>query len=605
MTGAASSLAGLLSALTTRSETPGAPVRAVREDLAAFLRTVEPRVFTARGARQQELRRLLGWDDESLHRFIGAPLVVHSSTHVSMNAFAPMLTFPWFCLRIMSQAARGPGGKPAHLRTQVTHNNLSDSRWKPHVWWRLDDSGAVAKTGLFSQASRWAHQILLCQPVPPVPPAGLAGLDAAAVELAGHATNFAYFAMLYRMSLERACGLHDADGTVEVPIDALNAFSLRGADWPRWRRACSELGLPLRTVTAGNELRPLTAGEAGELAPPDPLDPRQTIVCHNYLNMGQAYRLGVGVTVGAEKMSAYEPEMNRVLGRFFAALGEQVRPPRFLGVQAIALDKLAPLNAEIAAGLERLGGRPSLPLYAAQYSGSLAAMLDRALPEPADALASMMTRIGLTLRGPAGRQPAGDSRCGRRDGQLGLAGPLDGGASRSGGPEAERGPGLVDGHLADRLHPFCGEQRGEDVAVEVGAELAGLRVGDPGEPVLPGRLDGRRRDGGELCLVPGEHDDGIGLCGLSRRVRVRGGDLRHVAGAGQGGDPLARLDLQLGGHVHAAIIGACRPRPRGYSANRTAPAIASCPLAVTSCGGPRSRASVRDDGHAGVARWGR
>jgi hypothetical protein len=299
-------------------------VRAVREDLARFLRSVEPRVFTAQGTRRQELRRLLGWDDESLHRFIGAPLVVHSSTHVSMNAFAPMLTFPWFCLRIMSHAASGAGGRPAHLRTQVTHNNLSDSRWKPHAWWRLR--------------------------------------------------------------------LHDAFGTVEVPIDVLNAFSLRGAGWPRWRRACGELGLPLRAVSAGNELRPLTGGEAAELDPPDPLDPWQTIVCHNYLNMGQAYRLGVGVTVGAEKMSVYEPEMNGVLDRFFAVLGEQVRPPRFLGVQAIALDKLAPLDAETAAGLERSGGRPSLPLYAAQYAGSLAAVLDRALTGPAGALASIVTR---------------------------------------------------------------------------------------------------------------------------------------------------------------------------------------------------------------------
>ena len=387
----APSLAGLLSGLAA-AEPPGAPLRAVREDLAVFLRSVEPRVFTARGTRQQELRRLLGWDDDSLHRFIGAPLVVHSSTHVSMNAFAPMLTFPWFCLRVMSHAASGPGGRPAHLRTQVTHNNLSDSRWKPHAWWRLDDRGAVTKTRLFSQASRWAHQILLCQPLPPLPPAGLAERDAAAAELAGHATNFAYFAMLYRMSLERACGLHDAGGTVEVPIDVLNAFSLRGAAWPRWRLACGELGLPLRAVTAGNELRPLADAEAAGLAPPDPLDPRQTVICHNYLNMGQAYRLGVGVTVGAEKMSAYEPEMNRVIDSFFAVLGEQVRPPRFLGVQAIALDRLAPLDEQAAAGLERLGGRPSLPLYAATYGGSLAAALDRALPEPADALASIVTR---------------------------------------------------------------------------------------------------------------------------------------------------------------------------------------------------------------------
>lgn len=144
------SLAGLLLGMAA-AESPGVSVRAVREDLAAFLRAVEPRVFTAQRTRQHELRRLLGWDDESLHRFIGAPLVVHSSTHVSMNAFAPMLTFPWFCLRVMSGAASGPGSKAAHLRTQVTHNNLSDSRWKPHAWWRLDDRGVVTKTRLFSR----------------------------------------------------------------------------------------------------------------------------------------------------------------------------------------------------------------------------------------------------------------------------------------------------------------------------------------------------------------------------------------------------------------------------------------------------------------------
>lgn len=49
----------------------------------------------------------------------------------------------------------------------------------------------MTKTRLFSQASRWAHQILLCQPVPPAPPGGLAALDAAAAELAGEAAELA------------------------------------------------------------------------------------------------------------------------------------------------------------------------------------------------------------------------------------------------------------------------------------------------------------------------------------------------------------------------------------------------------------------------------
>src|SRR5262249_39986831 len=68
--GTAPSLATLLSGMAA-AEPPGAAMRAVREGLAAFLREVEPRVFTAQGTRQRELRRLLGWDDESLQRFIG------------------------------------------------------------------------------------------------------------------------------------------------------------------------------------------------------------------------------------------------------------------------------------------------------------------------------------------------------------------------------------------------------------------------------------------------------------------------------------------------------------------------------------------------------
>lgn len=384
-------LADVLSSMSPAG-TPSAKVRCVREDLADFLRIVEPRVFRASGTRQRELRHLLGWDDESLERFIKSPMVIHSSTHVSMNAFAPMLTFPWFCLRVMTEAPSTLLGKPVHLRTQVTHNNLSDNRWKPHVWWRLDSCGAVTRTQLFSKAPRFEHQILLCQPVPEIPPSDLGNDDSRAVELARHATNFAYFALIYRMSLERACGLHLADGTVEVPIDLMNSFSLRGADYPRWREALYELGLPLRAITERSELRVLSAAEAADLTAPDPLDLRQTLICHNYINVGEAYRLGVSVTMGAEKMSTYEPEMNGILNKFFSALGEDVRIPQFLGVRSIALDRLAPLHSDITAELSRMGGKPSFPVYASQYAGSLLPTFDRALQQPSGDLASVVTR---------------------------------------------------------------------------------------------------------------------------------------------------------------------------------------------------------------------
>jgi hypothetical protein len=126
---------------------------------------------------------------------------------------------------------------------------------------------------------------------------------------------------------------------------------------------------------------------------------------------------------------------------------------------------------------------------------------------------------------------------------------------RSGGTEPQGRPGVIDGDLADRLDAPLGEQRGEDVPVEVGAELARLRVGDPRELVAAGRLDGGRGDRVELRLVPGERDDGVGRPGVGGRVRVRRHDGGHVTVRRERGDQLARLDLKLGGHVHAVIMG--------------------------------------------------
>ncbi|MEV4580455.1 hypothetical protein AB0K16_45235 [Nonomuraea jabiensis] len=335
------------------------------------------------------MRRLLGWDDDSLHRFIASPMIVHSATHVSMNSFAPMLTFPWFCHTLVESAARR-GVAATHVRTQVTHNNLSDNRWKPHVWWRVDVGGRVRCTRLFSKARRFEHQILLCQPVPDIPRDDLADADADAVDLAGHMTNFAYFAMAYRLGLERRLGFHTADSTVEVPIDLMNVFSLRDA-LPRWSEALYAMELPLRGIEPDNELRFLTASDALERR--DPLDVRDTLISHNYINVGHAYRLGPSVTMGAEKMSVYEAEMNRVLAAFFSAIGESGRFPGFLGVRRVDLAALAPLEDRIQSELDELGGRPSLPLYAADPDGgALRKALDAALDQPVGGPVDLVTR---------------------------------------------------------------------------------------------------------------------------------------------------------------------------------------------------------------------
>ncbi|MFJ5552732.1 hypothetical protein [Streptomyces sp. NPDC093225] len=372
---------------------PDAETRERRQRLADFVREIEPRVHRAPAGDREAVRALLGWDDAALHRFVDSPMVVHSSTHVSMNAFAPMVAFPWFCLRLLTRAtgdANGGGG--THLRTQLTHNNLSDNRWKPHVWWRLDRRGRLVRTPLFSGQPKYRHQVLMALDVPDVPDEDLAPTDAHALRLARHATTFAYFAMMYRMGLERAAGLHVADGTVEIPVDVMNAFSLREDAFPRWHRALYGQGFHLRRIGADRRLHPLSAEEAAALGPGDPLRPLTTLICPNHVNVGHAHRMGISAAIGADRMASYEEEMTGVLGRFLAELGESHTPPQFLGVAGLDLGRLLPLPEQLEAELAAEGGRPSLPLYAAVHGERLVPSLDVALDHPTGGLASIVTR---------------------------------------------------------------------------------------------------------------------------------------------------------------------------------------------------------------------
>ncbi|MEV8021316.1 hypothetical protein AB0O76_34275 [Streptomyces sp. NPDC086554] len=339
------------------------------------------------------MRTLLGWNDEALHRFVNSPMIVHSSTHVSMNAFAPMVAFPWFCLRLLTHATGDPqGGGGTHLRTQLTHNNLTDNRWKPHVWWRLGAHGRLARTQLFSRQPRYAHQVLVALGVPDTPRDDLAPSDARALRLARHATTFAYFAMMYRMGLEREVGLHLADGTVEIPVDLMNAFSLREGEFLRWHRAIYRQGLFLRRIGEDRRLHPLSADEAATLGPGDPLRPETTLICPNHVNLGHAHRMGVSATIGADRMASYEQEMTGVLAAFLAELGESHAPPQFLGVAGLDLDRLLPLPERLRDELAAEGGKASLPLYAAFHGGQLVPLLDVAFDHPTGGLASVVTR---------------------------------------------------------------------------------------------------------------------------------------------------------------------------------------------------------------------
>ena len=356
-----------LAGCSRRAGPPSPETRRRRERLVAFLREVEPRVLGE--AAGPEARRALGWDDESLAAFVESDLVVHSSPHASMNAFAPMFAFPWVCRTIgVSSDAR----RPVHLRTQITHNNVSDTRWRPYAWWHREPGGAVGRISFFRRTPQ-RRQVLLAQPVPSIPLDECDAEDAAAVAVAEGATNFASFCLVYRSLVERRAGIDWPGRTVEVPAEVLTAFLLR------------EEGIELAAKIAGPVELSVRAIEHGELVEVGPAevgahDPDRLVLPIAALMAG-VYRLGADVVVGAEKMAAYLPEANeaadRILGRENGDHPPLVSIARLPGVA-----ELLPLDAPSLARLEETGAAPSLPIWAADYGTDVARRLDTLLGRP-------------------------------------------------------------------------------------------------------------------------------------------------------------------------------------------------------------------------------
>ena len=339
-----------------------------RRKLASFLEENQRVVFRGTSAQNAEIRRILGWEPATLERFVSSTMLVNSSTHVSMNAFPPMLAFPWACQRIADSS--GASGEAVHLRTELTHNNLSDNRWKPNVWWHYGRDRRLAQVHLFSKQRQFKHQILLAQPIPDVPTGNASDLDRRALALAACATNYAYFCMIYRTALEHAAGMHRLGHFLEVPINLLNEFFLSSEDSGRWRTAMRAKGFSFRAVGDDNELHEVEHPIKGTFT-----------TCHNYLNMGQVYLLGLSVSVGAERMLTYESEMNTVITEFMASAGIDFRTPRFLGIPHLAIDEVFEVSEPLGTDLSDAGIRLSLPVLIGAFGTDISKTLDRLLSD--------------------------------------------------------------------------------------------------------------------------------------------------------------------------------------------------------------------------------
>ncbi|HEV7806057.1 MAG TPA: hypothetical protein VGO80_09575 [Solirubrobacteraceae bacterium] len=337
-----------------------------RERLGQFLRRVEPTVHGARGDDREQIRRLLGWDDASLHAFVGADVVVHTSPHASMNAFAPMFAFPWLAA-VLASAGAAPA-RAVHLRTIVTHNNLGDLRWRPYAWWHRGRDGSVVKTSLFSRSSKTRHHVLLSKPVPEVDLGACTGIDRAAAVLGGHARNYAYFCVVYRAFVERHAGLHGSRPVIEAPIDLLNAFSLSEDGIDRWSAALSRSGLTFRTPDGEGRLVALADPCAARLAQPG----ARPLLCPNAINIAQSYLLGISTVIGAERMAQYVPRMTELVDRFIEHLGSSYRPPEFVSCTNRELGAALEHDVETSARLAEDGLREALPIGAADIGRRVA-----------------------------------------------------------------------------------------------------------------------------------------------------------------------------------------------------------------------------------------
>ncbi len=312
---------------------PTADMRRNRQRLCDFVRSAEDKIFTADPGTRARLRDLLGWDDGTFHAFIASPMLTHSSPHVSMNAFSPMLAFPWVH-RAIQMLAAVPDGRAVHLRTLVMHNNLGDLRWRPYAWWYRDSAGRAVKTALFSRGHAAPRQVVLAKSVPEIDPAHCQDVDREGLLLAANASNFAYFAMIYRMHVERAAGFHLPGGTMEVPLNLLNAFTLTVDGPARWIALAG--GMDGARRVADN-------GELEAMNEPCPATLRaHAVICTNTQSFAQVYQFGISAMTGAEKMARYVPAMNAEIESLYRRLERSYPAPELVTIAKLPEDPGAP-----------------------------------------------------------------------------------------------------------------------------------------------------------------------------------------------------------------------------------------------------------------------
>jgi hypothetical protein len=364
-------------ALPGRLGNPAGEVLESRRRLCEFLREVEGEVFAADEETTKEIRTLLGWDDETLQRFCQAPVVTQSSPHVSMNLFSPNIAHPWLHGAMQSLPEnRAEGKRPIHLRTLVSNNNFGDLKYKTYGWWHRALDGSVQQAVLSARGHSVRHRTLLSQPIPRIDETQLHEVDRQALRLAKSAKNMAYFCMIFRCSIERAAGLHEDRGLLDVPLNILTAWTFQTEDPRKWS---AHFG-PMRTIDAKGELSPMDDTALENLNPERLKRLNEVVlVAPNYMNFAQAYRFGLSAMTGGPKMRKYVPEMNPVIESFFAQDGRVHSAPQLIALTSVPADRIVPIDEKSGAFLKEKGITGCLSIGCVDHGVGIRRNLDRLL----------------------------------------------------------------------------------------------------------------------------------------------------------------------------------------------------------------------------------
>lgn len=353
-----------------------ADVHSRRQRLCEFIRANEARVYEVSHPRASEVRDLLGWEDETMAAFVSSPLLCHSSPHAAMNQFPATFVYSWILGRAVSLAQEQHGCPAVHVRTQCTHNDFYDTFTKPHAWWHRAPDGAIVKTHLFARRPIKDHPVL-SKPVPVLEHGSLHAVDRAAVELASLATNYAYYSLIYVLSLERALGFHVPGRLLEIPIDLLNRFTISESGLVPWFDAVTAAGQRLRVERDNAPMDILARPEAEELASSAGSWLEPAVVGSNQVNIAQIYQLGISLMIGGPKMAKYIPEMNPWIAGFAAEIaGWSCEQPELVPVTRVPVTELLGLDQEAAYSMREWGISTSLSLVASARRESVAAMLE-------------------------------------------------------------------------------------------------------------------------------------------------------------------------------------------------------------------------------------